>query len=92
MAGGGYLPTMTSTEWNNAPWNELEPPTFETCPECNGDCGIYYNEYDEELSKVDYDRLSDEDKSLWVLDKCCRCDGLGIIEAEPSDYQHYDDD
>lgn len=91
MAGGGYYPTMTSLEWRNAPWNETEP-TFVTCPECNGDCGIYYNDDGEELSKVDYDRLSDEDKQGWLLDKCCRCDGLGVIEYEDNDCLPYDDD
>lgn len=78
MAGGGNYPIMMDIEWAAAPWNEVEPK-YETCPECNGDRGVYYNEDGEELSSVDYERLSDEDKALWIFDKCERCDGTGYV-------------
>ena len=87
MAGGGYYPTMSDIEWANAPWNELEP-LYETCIHCCGDGGIYYNDEGDELSVVDYNRLSDEDKAQWTFDECEHCDGVGtiIVEREMPDF------
>lgn len=93
MAGGGYYPTMTDIEWRNAPWNQPDA-VYENCPDCNGTGGDYYNEENGDvITKADYERLSDEDKALWTLDKCEQCDGLGTIEVEPygSDWDNYDD-
>lgn len=92
MAGGGYYPIMTDTEWRNAPWNQPDP-VYDTCPDCNGTGGDYYNEDGDVISQADYERLSDEDKALWTLDKCERCDGCGTIEVEPygRDWDDYDD-
>lgn len=74
---------MTSLEWANAPWNECEP-TFEMCPECNGDGGVWYDDKDGvEYSVADYERLSEEVRKGLKFDKCERCDGTGSIEVEP---------
>jgi hypothetical protein len=91
MAGGGYYPTMTDIEWASAPWNQIEP-TYDTCPDCNGEGGVFYNGDGDEINRADYERLSDEDKQLWEFDKCERCDGLGTIIIEPltPDYDNYD--
>lgn len=91
MAGGGYYPTMTDIEWANAPWNEPNP-VYDTCPDCNGDGGVWYDEDGEKHSKADYDRLSEEDKVLCVFEKCERCGGEGKIEVEPyePDWDDYD--
>ena len=85
----GVNHSVSGNDWNdaNAPWNQ-RARVFHTCPECDGDGGIYYNNDGEELSKVDYDRLSDEDKALWNFDKCMRCDGTGEIEVAPEDYDY----
>lgn len=75
----------------NAPWHELEP-LYETCSECNGDGGIYYNDNGDEINVADYERLSDEDKTLWTFAECEHCDGIGTIVSEPyiPDYDRYD--
>jgi hypothetical protein len=80
--------------WGNpqAPWNQLDA-VYENCPDCNGTGGDYYNEDGDVITKADYERLSDEDKVLWTLDKCERCDGCGTIKVESyePDYDDYDD-
>ena len=80
--------------WGNpqAPWNQPDA-VYENCPDCNGTGGDYYNEDGDVITKADYERLSDEDKVLWTLDKCERCDGCGTIEVESyePDYDDYDD-
>lgn len=75
----------------HAPWNQREP-LYETCPHCGGDGGVYYNENGDEMCAIDYERLSDEYKSLWVLDNCEHCDGIGTIITEPweNDSDDYD--
>lgn len=90
MAGGGYYPTMTDVEWASAPWNQPDP-TYDTCPDCNGEGGVFYNDDGDEINRADYERLSDEDKRLWTFDKCERCDGIGTIIVEPwsPDYDDY---
>ena len=40
MAGGGYYPIMSDTEWARAPWNE---PDARECPYCDG-TGIAYDD------------------------------------------------
>ena len=91
MAGGGYYPTMTNLEWDNAPWNQPQS-VYETCPDCNGDCGVWYNENGKEYSKADYERMSDEERKDLEFAKCERCDGVGTVEVEPyePDYDNYD--
>ena len=91
MAGGGYYPAMMDWEWANAPWNE-EEPNYDTCPDCNGDGGVWYDEDGEKHSKADYERMSEEDKALCVFEQCERCGGEGEIEVEPyePDYDDYD--
>lgn len=75
----------------NAPWNQREP-LYETCPHCDGDGGVYYDDDGNELSVIDYERLSEEDKCLWTLDKCEHCDGVGTIITDPweIDSDYYD--
>ena len=92
MAGGGYYPTMTDFEWANAPWNESEVH-YDTCPECDGDCGVWYNEDGKEYSKADYERMSEEEQTELEFKECERCEGKGKIEVEPykPDYDDYDD-
>ena len=88
----GSVPSLCGNDYNDpqAPWNQPEP-LYETCPNCEGDGGIYYNDEGAELSVVDYERLSEEDKALWTFDKCERCDGIGTIITEPyePDYDDY---
>lgn len=76
---------------NDAPWNQREP-VYETCPECNGDCGAYYDYVGNRLDKVDWARLSEEDKGAWFFVECEQCEGVGTIEVEPyePDYDDYD--
>ena len=92
MAGGGNYPTMTDIEWAIAPWNH-PVPVYDTCPDCNGDGGVWYNEDGKKYSVADYERLSEEDKALCVFEKCERCGGDGEIEVEPyePDYDDYND-
>jgi hypothetical protein len=54
MAGGGNYPIMTDTDWNRAPFNQpaLE---YQTCDDCNGDCGVCYNENGDVINKADYE-------------------------------------
>lgn len=89
----GVRPFISGNDWDDprAPWNQVEP-LYETCPHCNGDGGIYYNDNGDELNVADYDRLSDEDKSTWQFDACEHCDGTGTIisEREIPDYDDYD--
>ena len=59
MAGGGYYPTMTDIEWANAPWNQPDAE-YDNCPDCNGDGGVWYDEYGKEYSVADYERMSEE--------------------------------
>ena len=82
---------MMDWEWANAPWNE-EEPNYDTCPDCNGDGGVWYDEDGEKHSKADYERMSEEDKALCVFEQCERCGGEGEIEVEPyePDYDDYD--
>lgn len=92
MAGGGNYPIMTDTDWNRAPFNQPDPE-YQTCDECNGDGGVWYNEDGDVISKADYERMSDEDKALWTFEKCERCEGKGKIEVEPyePDWDDYND-
>lgn len=92
MAGGGYYPIMSDLEWANAPWNESEV-YYDVCPDCNGDCGVWYDEDGNEYSKSDYERMSEEERNDLEFKKCERCEGSGKIEAEPyePDYDDYDD-
>ena len=87
MHGGGYYPTMSNTEWRSAPWNQSDDE-YETCPDCCGDGGIYYNEDGEDITKNEYLRLSEEEKKLWEFEKCSTCNGSGevIKEAEERDW------
>lgn len=91
MAGGGYYPTMTDIEWRNAPWNQPEP-VYDTCPDCNGDGGVWYNGDGDEYSVADYSRMSKEMQRGLKFDKCERCNGEGEIIAEEyePDYDDYD--
>lgn len=79
----GVNQSVSGNDWDdpNAPWRQ-EEPKYEVCPECGGDGGVFYNEAGDILSSVDYNKLSDEDKKLWEMDKCLRCDGSGEIEVE----------
>ena len=83
---------MSDIEWAKAPWNQTEP-VYDTCPDCNGDGGVWYNEDGKKYSVADYERLSEEDKALCVFEKCERCGGDGEIEVEPyePDYDDYND-
>ena len=92
MAGGGYYPIMTNTEWANAPWNEPNI-MYETCLDCNGDGGVWINADGDVLFAADYERLDEEERYEWEFEKCERCDGSGEIEVEPyePDYDNYDD-
>lgn len=92
MLFGGNIPIMSDWEWAHAPWNEPDI-AYETCPDCNGDGGVWYDEYGKEYSVADYERLSEEDKALCVFEECARCNGVGEIEAEPyePDYDDYND-
>lgn len=91
MAGGGGYPIMSDIEWKRAPWNRPEPE-YDTCPYCDGDGGDWVNEDGDVLSDADYNRLSDEDKSLYDFLRCEYCKGTGEIEVEPYgvDYDNYD--
>lgn len=91
MEGGGYYPTMTSSEWSDAPWNKQEP-RCEACPECGGDGGLWYDEDGKEYSVADYERMSEEMRKGLVFDKCERCDGTGevAIEDDEPEYDNYD--
>lgn len=88
----GVQPFVSGNDWDDprAPWNQVEP-LYETCPHCNGDGGIYYNDDGAEIIAADYDRLSDEDKSMWKFEECEHCDGVGtiIVERDLSDYDDY---
>lgn len=90
----GVQPFVSGNDWDDprAPWNQVEP-LYETCPHCNGDGGIYYNDDGAEIIAADYDRLSDEDKSMWKFEECEHCDGVGtiIVERDLSDYDDYND-
>ena len=74
-----------------APWNKRDVE-YRICVECNGDGGVYYNDDGEEISRTDYERLSDEDKALWKFDECLECNGDGEVEVDPyePDYDEYD--
>jgi hypothetical protein len=89
----GVRQSVSGNDFNdrNAPWNQQEP-VYETCPYCGGDGGVYYNEEGDKMCAMDYERLSDEDKSLWELDKCEHCDGIGTIMTEPWDIDSDDYD
>lgn len=80
--------------WGNpqAPWNQPES-VYDTCPDCNGDGGVWYDEDGKEYSVADYERMSEEERSELELDKCERCEGVGTIEVEPyePDYDDYND-
>jgi Zn-finger nucleic acid-binding protein len=92
MAGGGYYPTMTDIEWRNAPWNQPDI-AYDTCPDCNGDGGVWYDEDGNEYSVADYERMSEEERKDLGFEKCERCGGDGEIEVEPyePDYDDYND-
>lgn len=68
-------------------------PTMIPCPDCGGDGGVFYNEEGDEISRVEYDKLSAEQQEDWEFEPCEYCDGDGEIEAEPyePDYDNYDD-
>lgn len=87
----GYVSGNDWWDNPNAPWNQSEAMK-ETCPDCDGDGGVYYNDNGDELSKSDWERLSDEDKVLWEFEKCERCEGIGTIMVEPyePDWDDYD--
>lgn len=81
---------MSDIEWDNAPWNQPQA-VYETCPDCNGDGGVWYDEEeDKEYDVADYERMSEEVRSTLQFIKCERCDGVGTIEVEPYGYD-YDD-
>lgn len=92
MAGGRNYPIMTDIEWASAPWNQ-DKAVYDTCPDCNGDGGVWYGENGKEYSVADYERLSEEERKDFEFDKCERCGGEGKIEVEPyePDYDNYDD-
>lgn len=50
-----------------------------TCPACDGNGEIYYNENGDRITKAQYDALP---KSRRDCDKCAECDGTGEIEFE----------
>lgn len=81
MYGGGYYPIMSDTEWRSAPWNQ-EEPEYETCPDCDGDGGEYYDADGEVISKEEYLHLSDFDKLLYEFVECEKCGGSGKIIKE----------
>lgn len=93
MAGGGYYPIMTDLEWADAPWNNSSEETYDVCPECDGDGGVWYDEDGKEYSKADYERMSEEEQTELEFKECERCEGKGKIEVEPykPDYDDYDD-
>ncbi|MFV0535955.1 MAG: hypothetical protein ACK5M3_01125 [Dysgonomonas sp.] len=63
-------------------------PYMATCPECNGDGYIYYNEEGRIVSKEQYNNLHPHDR----YDEPCECcDGTGEIEYE-LDYEYSDYD
>ena len=91
----GSCQDVSGNDWwddPRAPWNESDAQ-YENCPDCNGDGGDYYNDDGDVISVADWERLSDEDKTLWTFEKCERCEGLGTIEIEPyePDYDDYDE-
>lgn len=79
----GVQPFVSENDWDNpdAPWHQIEP-LYETCPHCNGDGGIYYDEDGNLMNVVDYNRLSDEDKAQWIFEECEHCEGVGTIIVE----------
>lgn len=87
----GYYPAGAEFD-PNAPWNETDPE-YCTCPECNGDCGVWYDKDGNEYSDADYVRMSEEERKDLEFDKCYRCDGQGEIEVEPyePDWDDLDD-
>lgn len=89
-----FFEVSSNDWWGNpqAPWNQPDAE-YDTCPDCNGTGGDYYNDDGDVISVADWERLSDEDKALWTFNKCERCDGLGTIEVEPyePDYDDYDE-
>ena len=66
---------------------------YNTCPDCNGEGGVWYDEDGKSYDKADYDRLSEEARSELEFVKCERCEGVGTIEVEPyePDWDDYDD-
>ena len=91
MAGGGYYPIMSDTDWKRAPFNQPDPE-YQTCDECNGDGGVWYDDNGNEFSKADYERMSDEMRNGLKFDECEHCGGKGEIEVEPyePDWDDYD--
>ena len=91
----GSCQDVSSNDWwgnPQAPWNQPDAE-YDTCPDCNGTGGDYYNDDGDVISVADWERLSDEDKALWTFDKCERCEGVGTIEVEAyePDYDDYDE-
>ena len=81
MAGGGYYPIMSDSEWANAPWNETETK-YRLCPNCNGDRGVWYDDDDKKYSVADYERMSEEERKDLEFEKCKYCDGDGEIPVD----------
>lgn len=82
---------MMDCEWRNAPWN-VEEPQMQVCAYCGGDGGVWYDENGRAYTKVDYERLSEEEQSELEFQECDECNGKGEIEIEPyePDYDDYD--
>lgn len=76
MAGGGYYPIMSDSEWARAPWNEPDPID---CPKCDGQGEWYCDADGNEISIEEYDLLSEDEQYDWVLTRCTMCDGTGQI-------------
>ena len=81
----GHFTYVSGNDWwanPDAPWNQPEL-VYETCHECEGIGGRWYNEDGVELSKDEYDALSEEDKDSIEFVECRKCEGLGTVVVEP---------
>lgn len=65
----------------NAPWNEVDD-VYETCSECGGDGGVWFDEDGKEFTLAEYKKLPKEHQELCEFDVCLRCDGLGTVVVE----------
>lgn len=73
---------LTGNDYLSRPETFYEEPqaTYISCPYCGGDGGVWYNGESEEIDKVHYESLSEEDKILCEFVECEHCEGLGTIE------------